>query len=86
MLEAWAKAKAAPDKVPARGGDLGNLVLGVLRSASLGPEGLHLDAIAKKVGCTDGPKLKAILNILVDDGEIFDTISRQHFAASFAEG
>merc|ERR1719499_153060 len=62
------------------GAELRAAVLEILRDASVGPEGLHMDAITQKVGAAPA-EVKAIVAELVDDGDLFSTITEEHVAA-----
>jgi hypothetical protein len=83
-------AAAAPEKIqtevpqPAKGlptgAELRAVLLGLLRDAAVGPEGLHVDAITEKVGAA-ASEVKSIVAELVDDGEVYNTITDEHFAA-----
>jgi hypothetical protein len=77
MREA-AAAPSAP-QVPA-GAELRAAVLCLLRGAAIGPEGLHVDVIAQKVGGA-GTEVRAVVAELVDDGELYTTITEGDFAA-----
>lgn len=74
-----APAAAAPQAAPA-GAELRAAVLAVLRDAAVGPEGLHMDAIVQKAGA-GAAEVKAIVAELVDDGDLYSTITEEHFAA-----
>lgn len=69
-----------PAKGPPAGAELRAALLGLLRDAATGPEGLHVDAIAEKVGAV-ASEVKSIVSELVDDGELYNTITDEHFAA-----
>jgi len=68
-------------KGPPAGAELRAAVLAVLRDASVGPEGLHLDVIAPKAGGAAVADVRAMVTELVDDGELYTTITEEHFAA-----
>jgi len=76
-------APAAPSAKagPPAGAELRAAVLAILREASMGPEGLQVDAIAQRAGVAAASELKAILNELLEDGELYNTITEEHFAA-----
>jgi len=78
MREA-AAAPSAPQGPPA-GAELRAAVLCLLRGAAIGPEGLHLDVIAQKVGAGVA-EVRAAVAELVDDGEVYTTITEEDFAA-----
>jgi len=69
-----------PSKQPAIGVELRAAALSLLRDAAVGPEGLHLDVIMQKVGGS-GDEVRSIITELVDDGELYSTITEAHFAA-----
>jgi len=80
--EATKPAAAAPQSSgPPSGAELRAAVLRVLRAASMGPEGLHLNDIAAKAGGAGEAEVKAIVSELLDDGELYNTITEEHFAA-----
>jgi len=74
-------AGAPAAKAPPSGAELRASVLAILRDASMGPEGLHVDAIAQKAGGAAAGELKTIVAELLDDGELYNTITEEHFAA-----
>jgi len=74
----YAAAAAAKVAAPPSGAELRATVLAALRDGGVGPEGLHLDVISQKAG---GAEVKAIVSGLVDDGELYTTITEEHFAA-----
>jgi len=74
-----AAAPSAPQGPPA-GAELRAAVLSLLRGAAIGPEGLHLDVIAQKVGA-GAAEVRASVAELVDDGEVYTTITEEDFAA-----
>jgi len=79
---AEAAAKPAPRAAgPPSGAELRSAVLKVLREPSMGPEGLHLSEIASKAGGAGAAEVKAIVSELLDDGELYNTITEEHFAA-----
>lgn len=67
-------------QAPATGAELRAAVLSLLRGAAIGPEGLHVDVIAQKVGGA-GTEVRAVVAELVDDGELYTTITEEDFAA-----
>merc|ERR1719491_391054 len=73
-------ADAGPPAAP-RGAELRAAVLAVLRDAAMGPEGLHVDALAEKARGAAAAEVRAIVAELVDDGELYSTITEEHFAA-----
>lgn len=80
MAPAVAAAPAAPQSAP-NGAELRAAVLSVLRSPAVGPEGLHLDVIAQKVGVAGAAQVRAVVTELVDDGDLYTTITEEDFAA-----
>jgi len=68
-------------KGPPAGAELREAVLAMLRDVAVGPEGMHLDAIAQKASGAGVADVRAIVNELVDDGELYSTITEEHFAA-----
>jgi len=69
-----------PPKQAPIGAELRAAVLALLRDAAVGPEGLHLDAITQKVGNSE-EDVRSMVTELVDDGELYSTITEAHFAA-----
>jgi len=71
---------SVPAKLHPTGAELRAAVLALLRDAAVGPEGLHLDVIGQKVGSAED-EVRSTITELVDDGELFNTITEAHFAA-----
>merc|ERR1719330_1173100 len=68
-------------KGPPRGAELRAALLEVLRDPSIAEEGLHVGIIAQKVGGAAVADVKVVVAELVDDGDLFSTITEEHFAA-----
>lgn len=81
-------AAAAPAETPAalsapvlQGKALESEVLRVLRGDGVGDEGLTTSVIVDRIGKTTLADVKSMLNQLVDEGECYNTIDEQSFAA-----
>ena len=85
FADATKPASSAPmepaPKGPPAGAELCAAGLAVLRDASVGAEGMPLEEIAQKTGGAGLADVRAMVNDLVDDGELYITITEGHFAA-----
>jgi len=76
-----AATAAVPPQGPPSGAELRATVLRLLRAPAMGPEGLHLSDLAAKAGGAAPSEVKAAVSDLVEDGELYNTITEEHFAA-----
>jgi len=72
-------APGAQAAAPA-GGELRASILELLREDSVGAEGLSLAAISGKLGIA-AAKMQVVIGELVEEGDLYNTISEEHFAA-----